>query len=154
MSVKSPLYESPIKIIYRKLPKLLGQGIDWPLLDVGLKYKNIAIAPKMLALVDSGASDSILDPEVAKFLGFNLEKIDKKIGGGTSASGRYSYWTLPEPVELNIYERKFTVDFIVIDSPNQMWSCILGHNSIFRLSKILFNTHKKYFKIILRGDIN
>ncbi|KKT33081.1 hypothetical protein A2394_00980 [Candidatus Woesebacteria bacterium RIFOXYB1_FULL_42_36] len=153
MSADKQLYESPIKIPYRKLPQLLGKGIDWPLIDIGLKYKTKTIAPKMLALVDSGASDSILDPQIAKYLGFDLDKLPK-IPGGTSASGKYFYRILPEPVEMEIYGRKFTGSFIVIDSPDQMWSCILGHNSIFRLSKITFNTHKKYFEVGLRCDIN
>lgn len=153
MSAKDPLYESPIKIHYRKLPRLLGHGIDWPLLDIGLKHDEVFIAPKLLALVDSGASNSILEPEVAKYLGFDLSKLPKQ-SGGTSASGGYSYWVLPDPVTVNIYGRTYVSNFIVIDSPNQMWSCILGHDSIFRLSKVLFNTHKKYFQVILRSDIN
>ena len=153
MSVKRSLYESPIKIWYRKLPQLLGAGVDWPLLDIGLTYNGMSIAPKMLALADSGASNSILDPEIAKYLGFDLNKIPK-IRGGTSASGSYSYWMLPNPIEINIYGRTYTSNFQVIDAPNQMWSCILGHDSIFRLSKVMFNTHKKYFEISLRSDIN
>jgi len=153
MSVKDSPFEAPIKIYYRKLPKLLGQGIDWPLLDIGLKHDDVSIAPKLLALVDSGASNSILDPEIAKFLGFKLSDLPKT-SGGTSASGSYSYWVLPDPVTINIYERTYTSNFIAIDSPNQMWSCILGHDSIFRLSKVLFNTHKKYFQVSLRSDIN
>lgn len=60
----------------------------------------------------------------------------------------------PDPIEIEIYGRKFTGGFEVIDSPNQMWSCILGHDTIFRLSKILFNTNKKYFEVSLRYDIN
>jgi len=153
MSVKVPLYESPIKIFYRKLPKLLGHGIDWPLIDIGLKHKSVSIDPKLLALVDSGASNSILDPEIAGYLGFDLTKLPKR-SGGTSASGGYSYWALPDPISVNIYGRTYTSNFVVIDSPNQMWSCILGHDSIFRLSKILFNTPKKYFEVSLRSDIN
>ncbi len=153
MSAKYPLYETPIKIHYRKLPKLLGQGIDWPLLDIGLAHDKVSIAPKLLALVDSGASNSILEPEIAKYLGFDLSKLPKRVGG-TSASGSYSYWVLPDPVTVNIYGRTYTSNFVVIDSPNQMWSCILGHDSIFRLSKVLFNSHKKYFQVTLRSDIN
>ena len=59
MSAKDSLYETPIKIHYRKLPKSLGHGIDWPLLDIGLKNDEVSIGPKLLALVDSGASNSI-----------------------------------------------------------------------------------------------
>ena len=153
MSVNSPPYETPIKISYRKLPKLFGGGIDWPLIDIGLEHGKISIAPKLLALVDSGASNSILDPEIAKYLGFNLGKLPKQVGGN-SASGSYSYWRLPTPVTINIYGRTFTSDFNVIDAPNQIWSCILGHDSIFKLSKITFNTPKKYFEVCLRCDIN
>jgi hypothetical protein len=153
MSGKDSFYEGAIKINYRKLPKLLGQGIDWPLLDIGIKYKQTEIAPKMLALVDSGASNSILDPQIAKYLGFKLDD-DKKLSGGNSVSGSYFYWTLPEPVEINIYGKRFKTTFQVIDDPNQMWGCILGHDSIFKLSKILFNTHKKYFDVSFRADIN
>jgi hypothetical protein len=154
MSGKTQLFESPIKVFYRKLPQMLGQGIDWPLIDIGLKNKGVTIAPKLLALLDSGASNSIIHPQIATYLGFDLTKIQKLNNGGTSVSGNYSYWLLPTPVEINIYDRSFTTNFQVIDSPNQLWSCILGHDSLFRLSKILFNTPKKYFEIHLRCDIN
>lgn len=153
MSDKGTLFESSIKIFYRKLPQLLGAGVDWPLVDIGLTHNKITIAPKMLALADSGASNSIIDPEIAKYLGFDLDKIPK-IQGGTSASGSYSFWILPEPVDINIYGRTYSSTFQVIDAPNQMWSCILGHDSLFKLSKVMFNTHKKYFEISLRADIN
>lgn len=152
MSGKDP-YESPIKVYYRKLPKLLGQGIDWPLIDIGLTHEEKTIAPKLLALVDSGASNSILDPEIAEYLGFKLNR-SERLKGGSSASGSYMYWLLPKPVDINVYGRIYTTNFQVIDAPNQMWSCILGHDSIFRISKILFNTHKKYLEIGLRTDIN
>jgi len=153
MSAKASLYELPIKIYYRKLPSLLGNGIDWPLIDIGLGHKGASVSPKLLALVDSGASSSVLDPEIAEYLGFDLSKLPKQTGG-TSASGSYSFWILPEPVSLNIYGEVYTVNFTVIDAPNQMWGCILGHDSIFRLSKILFNTPKKYMEIHFRSDIN
>lgn len=153
MSVKRQLYEGPIKIPYRKLPQLLGNGIDWPLIDIGLKHNDKVIAPKLLALADSGASNSILDPQIASYLGFDLNKLPLT-RGGNSASGSYLYRILPDPIEIEIYGRKFTGGFEVIDSPNQMWSCILGHDTIFRLSKILFNTNKKYFEVSLRCDIN
>ena len=153
MSAEDFLYEGALKINYRKLPQLLGDGIDWPLLDIGIKYKETEIAPKMLALVDSGASNSIIDPQIAKYLGFRLDQ-NKKTSGGNSVSGKYFYWTLPDPVELNIYGRKFRTTFQVIDDSNQLWSCILGHDSIFRVAKILFNTHKNYFDVSFRTDIN
>lgn len=50
MSVKAQLHESPIKIFYRKLPNLFGQGIDWPLLDIGIKHNRVQLTPKLLAL--------------------------------------------------------------------------------------------------------
>ncbi|MBI3397417.1 retroviral-like aspartic protease [Candidatus Woesebacteria bacterium] len=127
--------------------------MDWPLVDIGLKHKNTSIAPKLLALVDSGASNSILDPEIAEYLGFDLAKLPKH-SGGTSASGSYNYWSLPDLLEVDIYGRTYTSNFIVIDSSNQMWPCILGHDSIFRLSKVLFNTPKKYFELSFRTNIN
>lgn len=140
----------PIKIYYKPLPKTY---VPWPILDIDLSYKNKVYPQKIFALVDSGANVSILHPQFAQYLGFDLKKLTPK-AGGVSVSGNYSSWILPEPVNVNIYGYDFSFDFTVIDNPNLIWGCILGEDSIFSTAKIDFQKYKGFFEICFRQDLN
>lgn len=146
MSAKKDLFDKAIRVWYRKLP---ASDTLWPLIDVGLKYKDIVFPQKILALVDSGASNSTLHLSLATILGFNLKKI-KKDSGGRSASGSYKYWTLSEPVECLIYGQTYPFKFQVIDYPDLIWPCILGHDTLFRIAKLTFKSFKGYLDLSAR----
>lgn len=150
MSVREELFDTSIRIRYKSLPL---NNMLWPLLDIGIESKGVKIPQKIFALVDSGASNSIIHIELAQVLGFDLSKLRKRFGG-LSASGSYEYWSLPGPINLDIYGRKISVNFQVINYPALIWPCILGHDSIFKCSKILFKTFKGYFDMSFRLDIN
>lgn len=76
MSDDSKLFESPIKVRYRKLPT--SGKILWPIVDI--KLPNLP--QPILALVDSGASHSILHEDIAEVLG--LQERGNKLIDGTS----------------------------------------------------------------------
>ena len=142
---------SPIKIKYSYLPK---SNILWPILEVNLSYKNTSFPQKVQSLVDSGASVSVLHPQVASFLGFNIQKLRLPKVSGISASGSYNSWTLPDPVDVEIYGYNFSFNFTVIDNPNLIWGCILGEDSIFSIARIDFQKFKQFFEIRFRRDLN
>lgn len=149
--MKPIVLSSPIKIKYSSLPK---SNILWPILDVNLSYKNITFPQKIQSLVDSGASVSVLHPQIAHFLGFNIQKLKLPKASGMSASGSYSSWTLPDPVGVEIYGYNFSFNFTVIDNPNLIWGCILGEDSIFSKARIDFQKFKQLFEIRFRQDLN
>lgn len=143
---------SPIKIWYKALPKL--PKTIWPILDAKLSCGNFVFPQPLFSLVDSGANFSILHPEVAEVLGFNLEKLGEPKSGGISASGFYKEWILPEPIRADIYGYSFSFQFSVIDNPNFIWPCILGENSIFSVAKLDFQKFKGYFEVRFKKDLN
>jgi len=114
----------PIKVWYKPLPKF--PKILWPIVDIKLSCKNKFLPQSVLSLVDSGANFSVLHMELAEALGFDLKKLGKPKPGGTSVSGFYKVWVLPELVNVDIYGYSFSFKFSVIDNPDLIWPCILG----------------------------
>lgn len=143
---------SPIKIWYKPLPKF--PKISWPIIDIKLSHQTQSLPQPILALVDSGASYSVLHIEIAKFLGFDFKKLGAPITSGVSASGSYKTWILPESIKVNIYGFSFSFNFSVIDNPGLIWPCILGEDSIFRVARLDFQRFKEYFEIRFRQDLN
>lgn len=152
MSAMKPIpLSSSIKIFYKALPR---SQVLWPILDIGLSYKNKTFPQKILSLVDSGASVSILHPQLADYLGFDLKKLGPPKAGGLSVSGNYKSWALPNSINVDIHGYTFSFNFTVIDNPNLIWACILGEDSIFSVAKIDFQKFKKFFEIRFRQDLN
>lgn len=144
--------QTPIKIWYKALPQ--HSKIRWPILDLELRCKDLSVPQPLLALVDSGASMSILHPAVAEILGFDRKKLGDPKPGGISVSGTYKSWMLPELIDVIIYGYTFRVRFTVIVNPDFIWPCILGEDSIFEVAKIDFQKFKGFFEIRFRVDIN
>lgn len=142
----------PIKVWYKPLPKF--PKIPWPIIDIKLAYKNKTLPQPVFSLIDSGANFSILHIEIAEALGFNLKKLGEPKSGGTSVSGFYKFWVLPELLDVNIYGFSFNFKFTVIDNPGLIWPCILGENSIFEVARLDFRKFKGFFEIRFRQDIN
>lgn len=147
MSDDSSLFESPIKVRYRKLPT--SGKVLWPIIDI----KLLDLPQPILALVDSGASHSILHEDIAEIVG--LQKGGKnELIEGTSAAGSFKFWR-SRSLEVDIYGRKFDFNFSVpVKNKGLIWPCILGHDSIFRIAKLEFKTFKGHFRIFFRTDIN
>lgn len=143
---------SPIRVWYKALPKF--PKALWPILDIKLSYKGNRLPQAILSLVDSGANISMLHPEIAEAIGFNLKKLGPPVPGGISVSGFYKHWVLPKPVEVDIYGYSFAFKFIVIDNPAMIWDCILGENSIFEVARLDFKKYKGYFEVRFREDLN
>lgn len=141
-----------MKIWYRRLPE--HPGNFWPILEIRLRSKNANFSQSVFALVDSGASISILHAELARALGFDLQKLGQPIQAGQSVSGNYSSWSLPEAIDTNICGGTFPIKFTVIDNNTLIWPCILGEDSIFQLARIDFWKYKGYFEVELRKDLN
>ena len=149
--MKRITFSAPIKIYYKPLQ---NSRILWPILDIGLSYKGTSLSRSVHALVDSGANISILHPQAASYLGFDIKKLGASKPGGISVSGNYKSWVLPEAVNVEIYGYKFSFNFTVIDNPNLIWACILGEDSIFSVAKIDFQKFKGFFEIRFREDLN
>lgn len=147
-----PILSSPIKIWYKPLPKL--PKISWPVIDIKLSYKDYHLPQPVFSLIDSGANLSILHFEIAEVLGFDFKKLGPAKLGGTSVSGFYKSWVLPQKINIDIYGHSFCFTFIVVDNPNLIWPCILGENTIFEVAKIDFQKFKGFFEVRFREDLN
>lgn len=146
MSDRKELFETQIKIRYRKLP--LSGKVLWPIIDIELP----SLPQSIFALIDSGASHSILHEDIADILGLTRSKNELKVG--SSASGNYKYW-VSKPIDVGIYSHQFSFKFtVIVNNRNLIWPCILGHDSIFKVAKLEFRTFKGDFKIFFRTDIN
>lgn len=144
-------FQLPIKIPYKTFP---GSGnIPWPVVSVKLKRNNFVIPQPILALVDSGASSSVLHPYIAEALGFELKKLGKP-QVGTGVGGTHETWMLPEAIDLNVEGFRFVRTFEVINNPRLLWPCILGQDSIFDVACIDFYRFDRYFELRFRTDLN
>ena len=143
---------SPIKIWYKPLPKF--PKIPWPIVDIKLSHRDKTLPQSVLSLVDSGASSSFLHLEIAEALGFDFKKLGAAKPGGTSVSGFYKAWVLPDLINVEIYGYSFSFKFFVIDNPHLIWPCILGENTLFEIAKLDFQKFKGYFEIRFRQDIS
>lgn len=103
------------------------------------------------ALVDSGATNSLLHPRVAKSIGLKLDY--DKVQHGTGAGGDFKY-VQSKPVETGLLGQKYMIVYEVVLDENFAWPCILGHNSIFKLAKIVFKSFKQEFDVFFRADYN
>lgn len=143
---------TPIRVWYKALPKF--PQISWPIVDIELSFRNKSLPQPVLSLVDSGANFSLLHPEIAEALGFDLKRLGEPKFRGTSVSGFYKSWILPELIEVEIYGSKFSFNFSIIDNRNLIWPCILGEDSIFSVARLDFQKFKGYFEIRFRKDLN
>jgi len=122
-------------------------GVKMPILLVSFEK----LPQPVPALVDSGATNSMLHKRIASNLKLKIDYSNKKVG--TGAGGGFEYVS-SKPVEVELLEQKFDIRFDVPLDENFAWPCILGHNSIFKFSKIQFKTYKSEFDIFIRADIN
>ena len=120
----------------------------WPIIDI-----NLPVLPQpILALVDSGASHSIIHEDIAEIIG--LQRGKNKLNIGISASGNYKYW-ISKTVDVGVYGREFTFKFTFISNNRSLiWPCMLGHDTIFKVAKLEFRTFKGDFKVFFRSDVN
>lgn len=142
----SHIFDSPVKFMYRKLPGFSGSW--WPIINLKLG----GLPHDFYALIDSGASHSVLHEEIANIVG--AKKSSKKESEGLSASGKYkSYET--KPIKVSLLDRKYQFSFTVIkNSKGLMWPCILGHDTLFKIAKLEFQSFDGFYRIWLRNDIN
>lgn len=142
---------TPIKIWYKQLP---GSSpiTKWPIIDVKFSAASVSLKP-IASLVDSGADQSILHPQLAEVLGVNLGTLDF-IKGGKSVSGNYDYYQLSNSIPVNIYGYEFNIKFTIINNPQLIWPCILGEDSIFQFARLDFQKFKGFFDVRFRLDVH
>ncbi|MBI4097219.1 MAG: retropepsin-like domain-containing protein [Candidatus Levybacteria bacterium] len=145
------LVQPSIKIPYRTYPN--SGNILWPIVELQLATEHSSLTQPILALVDSGASISVLHPIIAEVLGFNPRKTEAS-QQGISASGMYKSWLFPHVIEVNLYGYTFFRRFTIIDNSSFLWPCILGEDSIFEVAGIDFRKFKGFFEVRFRQDIN
>ncbi|MDO8452134.1 MAG: retropepsin-like aspartic protease [bacterium] len=141
-------FSPPIRVYYEAVT---GTTLPlWPILDIELSFNGKVIPWKISALVDSGASGSVITSDLAKTLGFDLSK-EKNIRG-EGVSGVYKGKELKAAVDIDIYGYKHSFRFTTIEK--MPWDCILGEDSIFQVAKLDFQRFKGFFEIRFREDIN
>ena len=150
--MRKDLTQPAIKVWYSSLPE--SPKTFWPIIPIRLEHKSFSTTHPLNALVDSGASISVLHPFIAEASGFDFKKLGNQKTRGTSASGSYQSWILPEPVVVDIYGYSFRLRFTVIDNPKFMWPCILGEDSIFEFARLDFQKYKGFFEIRFRSDMH
>ncbi len=114
-----------------------------------ISFKGIPLPVQ--ALVDSGATNSLLNIDIANRLRLKIDYSKKTVG--TGVGGGFEYVTAA-PFGVGIMGQKYEIQFNIPLDENLVWPCILGHDSIFKFSKIIFKTYKKEFDIFFRADIN
>lgn len=143
--------QPPVKIPYATLPGINSEL--WPIVQIELATaRSTRFLNPLPALVDSGANASVLHPDVADALGFDRQQAD--IGEGMSAGGRYTSWTVPDLIDIKLYNYTFRRRFVVIDTPDFPWPCLLGQDSLFEVARIDFYRFRNYFELRFRSDIN
>ena len=144
----SDQFSPSIKVYYKAVT---GTTLPlWPILDIQLSFKGRVLPWKTSALVDSGASASVITSGLAKMLGFDLSK--EKTISGEGVSGVYKGKELKDTVDVDIYGYKHSFRFTTIEK--MPWDCILGEDSIFQVAKLDFQRFKGFFEIRFREDIN
>ena len=134
------------KLTYKPAPFVTGPYIKWPLVEVSFGDS----AKGFTTLIDSGASNSMLNQEVA--LVHNI-KIDKnKVYAGSGVGSTFKFW-IAKDVDITVADHNFIFDFSVpVEDSAIPWPCILGHDSIFQVAKLEFTSFKEQFKIFFRKD--
>lgn len=143
MSVDDKKFLPKISVSYS--PTIFGAKM--PILQVSFR----GLPQPVPGLVDSGATNSMLHPRIAASIGVKVDYSKKYTG--TGAGGGFDF-ILSEPIETEFLGQKFNIKFDIPTDENFAWGCILGHDSIFRFSKIAFKTYKQEFNIFFRADIN
>ncbi|GEM_PF-1624567 len=143
--------QPPIVVPYKTFP---GSGaVLWPVVEIRIKRASFSIPQPIFALVDSGASNSILHPFIAETLGYDLKKLGTPFKG-TGVGGSHDVWVLPDMVEVNLSGYQFVAKFEVINNPRLLWPCILGQDTIFSFARIDFYKYKNFFELRFRSDIH
>jgi hypothetical protein len=132
------------KINYKPAPFVTGPSVKWPIVEVSFGGSTMGFT----ALIDSGASSSLLNAEIANVFGL---KIDNGITlRGAGVSGHFKYW-ITKDVEVTILGHNLVFDFMIPTEDSTLaWPCILGHDSIFQVAKLEFTSFKEQFKIFFR----
>lgn len=140
---------TPIKVRYSEHVDFPSQPLPIVRISISSNSSLSSYYP-VAALVDSGASKSVISPLVAKLLGADLDKC--RPVGGLGVGGRYKGYFLPEPLRVDIFGYEFDFSFLCIEG--MTWACILGGDSIFQVAKIEFQRFKGFFELRFRNDIN
>lgn len=98
------------------------------------------------ALVDSGASMSVVSTVIAEELGINWMKIPTKTGLAVASTVRYH----TTEIAAEIYDHKFNLEINIAEGLSAH-HCILGQKDLFQRAKITFEAYKKQFEIIFRN---
>ena len=133
------------KVIVRYSPTIFGSPM--PTVPISLK----GISQPLQALVDSGATNSLLSYDWAIQKNIKIDESRVLTGGGVGSG--YEFY-LSEPVEVDILGYKYQFKFDILLRSDPIWPCILGQNSIFRLAKITFKRFRNEFEVFFRKDIN
>jgi predicted aspartyl protease len=98
----------------------------------------------IFCLVDSGASEILINAQVAKMLGIEMEKGKKYIYGGIG--GEVEGYRHKLTMRLMSDKQEFAVACGVLDLP--MYDGLLGQIGFFDNYKVIFEKYKKRFEVI------
>lgn len=97
------------------------------------------------ALVDSGATTSVISTVIAEGLGVEWNKIPTQVGMGVASTFRLHRTKL----DIQIFNNKFSL-YVNIVEGTSAYQCILGKADIFNWAKIILEGYKKKFHIEFR----
>ena len=140
-----------IRIWYESLPGVTLT--KWPLVEVSITYQDQSLPQPIVALVDSGASISILHIDVLDLLGIERKAL-QVTSGGISVSGNYRSALLPHNASVSLYGHTHLLRLTVIDNPNLAFPCILGEDSIFHWARLDFQQFNGFYEIKFRRDVH
>ncbi len=110
---------------------------------VGLTISNGVETFPCTGLVDSGCDTTLLDAEIADFLGIDRSKCKKIKVSGIADDGIDSF-IAPVTICVEGYD-KYPLSFNVIFVPHMRFGALLGQNDFFKKFKIRFEAQKHKF---------
>jgi len=137
-------YHPVVKLNYKPAPFVTGPSVKWPLVEVSFGDSTKGFT----SLIDSGASNSLLNADIAKLYKVDFDK--DKIFNGSGVSGSFKFWQAKD-VSVEILGHKFLFDFIIpTEDSAPAWPCILGHDTLFQVAKLEFISFKEQFKVFFK----
>ena len=124
--------------------RFTGNGFEMvPRIPVQFRNPKNGMELPIFCLVDSGATEILINTEIAKALGIQVEKGKKKLYGGIG--GVMDGYQHKITMRLAGDTHEFEVSCGVLDLP--MYDGLLGQNGFFDNYKVVFEKYKKRFEV-------
>ncbi|MBI3627743.1 MAG: retroviral-like aspartic protease [Candidatus Sungbacteria bacterium] len=117
----------------------------YPLIDVVFKNPENQLSLKIKALVDSGATDTYINGQIADALGIKLEDCEEDLTQGIVGPKTKTY-RCDLILKLAQDNLEFNIKAFII--PDLKTTALLGQNGFFEFYKVVFNLNQHEFEVI------